>query len=57
MGNRGKPEGFRVLDDFVCEAIHDPAVPQAPPNKRGQTEGVRVLEELSLDTPQVPGPE
>jgi hypothetical protein len=44
MEKRGQNEGLRVLDDFVCEAIHDPAVPQALSNKQGQNEGMRVLE-------------
>ncbi len=50
MDRKGQNEGFRVLDEFVCEAIHAPGVPPAPPNKRGQNEGVRVLEELSVCT-------
>jgi hypothetical protein len=29
MSNRGKNEGMRVLDDFVCEAIGGPDVPRA----------------------------
>ena len=45
MSNRGQTEGLRVLDDFVCEAIHAPDVPQSPLNKRGQNEGVRVIAE------------
>ncbi|HTU92849.1 MAG TPA: hypothetical protein VMF69_22405 [Gemmataceae bacterium] len=44
MDKRGQNEGLRVLDDFVCEAIHNPAVPQALPTKQGQNEGMRILE-------------
>jgi len=50
MDKRGQNEGFRVLDDFVCQAIQDPAVPQAPRTKRGRNEGVLVLEELTPGT-------
>jgi hypothetical protein len=49
MNKRGQNEGIRVLDDFGCEAIHDPAIPQAAPTKRGENEGARVLAELSFD--------
>lgn len=56
MNKCGQNEGLRVLDDFVCEAIHDPAVPQAPPSKRGQNEGVRVLADSSSQITHVPLP-
>jgi len=49
MAKRGQNEGFRVLDDFVCEALHDPAIPQASPKNQGQNEGVRVIEEMVFD--------
>jgi hypothetical protein len=55
MNKRGQNEDFRVLDEFACEAIHDPAIPQAAPNKRGENEGVHVLAELTFEgmgTPQ-----
>src|SRR5207237_938796 len=48
MATRGQNEGFRVLDDFICEALHDAAIPQANPKSPGQNEGVRVLEDLAL---------
>jgi len=41
MTNQGQSEGFRVLDDFVCEAIHDAQVPMAGPPRQGQNEGMR----------------
>jgi hypothetical protein len=44
MDKHARNEGLRVLDDFVCEAIHNPAIPQAQPNKQGQNEGMRILE-------------
>jgi len=43
MNKPGQNEGLHVLDDFVCEAINNPAFPQAAANKRGQNEGVRVM--------------
>jgi hypothetical protein len=46
MSTQGQNEGFRVLDDFVCEAIPNPAVPQAPRDRRGQNAGAQVLSEL-----------
>jgi len=49
MNKHGQNEGFHMLSDFVCEAIRDPAVPQAPPNRRGANEGILITEELSLD--------
>jgi hypothetical protein len=54
MNKRGENEGFRVLDDFVCEAIRNPAVPQAPASQRGQNEGVRVLEDFSVEFTERP---
>jgi hypothetical protein len=49
MASQGHNEGFRVMDDFACEAIHAPAVPQADPSKQGQNEGVQVIQELVVD--------
>ena len=46
MAERAENEGFRVLDDFVCDAIHAPGIPQADPRKQGRNEGIRVIEEL-----------
>src|SRR5437660_1605254 len=46
MAKRAENEGFRVLDDFVCDAILQPGIPQADPRKQGKNEGVRVIGEL-----------
>lgn len=46
MAVRAENEGFSVLDDFVCDAIHAPGIPRADPNKQGRNEGIRVIEEL-----------
>jgi hypothetical protein len=54
MGKRGENEGFHVLDDFVCEAIHAPGVPQTPPMKRSQNEGGTVLEEIAFHGSAIP---
>src|SRR5437763_1530938 len=49
MSNQGKNEGIRVLDDFVCEAIHGPDVPRADEQHRGRNEGMQVVEELAFE--------
>lgn len=49
MNAQGQNEGFRIVDESVCDAIRGPGVPQAPSNQRGQNEGVRILEEGSCD--------
>jgi len=49
MANPGHNEGFHVLDEFVCEAIHAPSIPLANPAKQGQNEGMSVIEEVVFD--------
>jgi hypothetical protein len=49
MSNTGKNEGFRVLDDFVCEAVHGPDVPRADEQHRGRNEGMQVVQELAFE--------
>jgi hypothetical protein len=34
-----------MLEDFICEAVRDPAVPQASPLKQGQNEGIHVIQQ------------
>jgi hypothetical protein len=51
MAQRAENEGFRMLDDFVCEAIHDPATPLANPAKQGRNEGMSVVAEILFDAP------
>jgi hypothetical protein len=46
---RAENEGFRVLEDFVCDAIHEPGIPQADPTKQGANEGIRVIKELVFE--------
>jgi hypothetical protein len=46
MADRAENEGFRVLDEFVCDAIPEPGIPQADPKQQGKNEGIRVIEEL-----------
>lgn len=48
----GHNEGFYVLDEFVCEAIHIPSVPLANPANQGRNEGMSVVEELLFDADQ-----
>ncbi len=48
MAAQGRNEGFHVLDEFVCEAIHAPSVPLANPAKQGRNEGMCVVEKLLL---------
>jgi RNA polymerase sigma factor (sigma-70 family) len=49
MAAQGRNQGFHVLDDFVCEAIHAPSVPLANPTNQGGNEGMSVVEELVVD--------
>jgi hypothetical protein len=49
MATPGSNAGVHVLDDFVCEAIHDPAIPVAKPNSQGTNEGMSVVAELVFD--------
>ena len=46
MAERANNEGFHVLDEFVCDAIREPGIPQADPKKQGKNERIRVIEEL-----------
>jgi hypothetical protein len=46
--NQAEHEGFRMLDDFICDAIHEPGVSQADPKKQGKNEGIQVLKELTF---------
>lgn len=50
MAAQGRNEGFHVLDDFVCEAIHAPSVSLANPRQQGRNEGMEVIEELVFDS-------
>lgn len=52
MSAQGCNQGFRVLDEFICEAIHAPLLPLANPANQGRNEGMSVVEELivSFDT-------
>src|SRR5262249_51069381 len=52
MAAQGRNEGFYVLDEFVCEAIHAPSVPRASPANQGRNEGMSVVEELLFDAGQ-----
>lgn len=49
MAARGQNEGFHILDELVCEAIHAPSVPLANPHNQGQNEGMSVVEELVFE--------
>jgi hypothetical protein len=49
MANQGQNEGFRVLDDFMCEAINDPTIPKSALFQQGQNEGIRVVEDFVVD--------
>lgn len=44
--NASANEGFRLLDDFACDAIHEPGIPRADAKKQGKNEGIRVIEEI-----------
>lgn len=49
MSARAENEGIRMMEDFVCDAIHDSGIPQADPKKSGENEGMRVLEEFVFE--------
>jgi hypothetical protein len=50
----GGNEGFRILDELVCQAIPDAAVSGPPeasaPPGRGANSGMQVWEEVALDS-------
>jgi hypothetical protein len=50
MAAEGRNEGIRVLEELDCQAILNPAVPQASPSRQGRNEGVRVIDELVVET-------
>jgi hypothetical protein len=47
-------EGFRLLEEFVCEAIPGPEVPAAAGPGRGINAGVQVVVEVVARAPQPP---
>ena len=49
MAAQGRNQGFHVLDEFICEAIHAPSVPRANPANQGKNEGMSVVEELVFE--------
>jgi hypothetical protein len=49
MAKQAENEGFRMLDDFVCEAILAPGIPQADPRKQGSNAGMQLVEELAFE--------
>jgi hypothetical protein len=49
MKKRAENEGFRILDDFVCDAIPDPSLTPAKPAHQGQNEGMSVVTEIVFD--------
>jgi hypothetical protein len=54
MAAQGQNKGFHVLDEFVCEAIHDLSVPLANPAHQGRNEGLSVIEELLFEAGKGP---
>ena len=54
MANPSQNMGFHVLDDFVCEAIHDPSITLAHPSKQGRNEGMSAIEEVVLNVGKEP---
>src|SRR5690242_21875626 len=50
----GDNEGFRVLDDFVCEAISGPAGSGAGSMGRGANAGMHVVSELAAGASHAP---
>jgi hypothetical protein len=50
----GANEGFRVLDDFICEAIPSPGLLVAASPGRGVNAGMQVLSEIVVRGPHPP---
>src|ERR1044071_695941 len=53
MAAQGRNQGFHVLDEFVCEAVHAPSIPLANPANQGQNEGMSVVEESVFEADSV----
>lgn len=49
MPSQGQNQGFLLIDEFICEAIPDPGVPQAPPARQGRNEGMGVFDEVIVE--------
>ena len=50
-GKPGSNEGFRVLEDFACDAIQEPDEALANPTGRGANAGIAVSEPAVCDCP------
>jgi stage II sporulation protein AA (anti-sigma F factor antagonist) len=46
----GHNEGFRILDDFVCEALPDVALAQPTRSSQGQNERMPIMQDMAADT-------
>jgi hypothetical protein len=57
MAAAGDNQGFHVLDDVVCEAIHAPTVPLPHPTNQGQNAGMMVVEEMVVEGDNEPATE
>ncbi len=56
MATPGHNGDFHVLDEFVCDAIPAPGVPQGAPSHAGHNAGMLVLDELVTQvTPSAQG--
>jgi hypothetical protein len=49
MATKSQNEGFRMLDDFICDALPDPAIRKGGPSRPGRNEGIHGVEELVVD--------
>lgn len=49
MASKGRNMGLTMLEDFVTEAIHNPSIRLATPNKQGRSEGITMLEDVICD--------
>src|SRR5215217_5063768 len=49
MAAQGQNQGFHVLEDFVCQAVPNPALPPANPANQGRNEGVVAHDEILVD--------
>jgi hypothetical protein len=49
MANQAENEGFRMLEDFACDAIHAPGGPHADQRKKANNEGRLLVGDIAFD--------
>lgn len=49
MSEQTRPERIHMLDDFVCKAIPNPALPRSTPDRQGPDAGSQAAQEPAAD--------